>query len=64
MSTRSRIGVMMDDGTVKQVYCHWDGYVEEGVGNTQAPAGTYYYILHLNDPNYPEPLTGYLYLNK
>ncbi|WP_238990087.1 MULTISPECIES: gliding motility-associated C-terminal domain-containing protein [unclassified Flavobacterium] len=42
----------------------WDGYVEEGVGNTQAPAGTYYYILHLNDPNYPEPLTGYLYLNK
>jgi hypothetical protein len=33
MSTRSRIGVMMDDDTVKQVYCHWDGYVE-GVGFT------------------------------
>ena len=42
----------------------WDGYVEEGVGNTQAPAGTYYYILHLNDSNYPEPLTGYLFLKR
>jgi hypothetical protein len=33
MSTRSRIGVMLDDGSIKQVYCHWDGYVE-GVGLT------------------------------
>jgi len=33
MATRSRIGVMMDDNTIKQVYCHWDGYVE-GVGLT------------------------------
>ncbi|UGS20419.1 gliding motility-associated C-terminal domain-containing protein [Flavobacterium cyclinae] len=42
----------------------WDGYVEDGVGTTLAPDGTYYYILYLNDPNYPEPLTGYLYLNR
>lgn len=42
----------------------WDGYVEDGVGSTLAPAGTYYYILYLNDPNYPEPLTGYLYINR
>jgi len=33
MATRSRIGVMLDDGTVKQVYCHFDGYIE-GVGLT------------------------------
>ena len=33
MATRSRIGVMLDDGSVKQVYCHFDGYVE-GVGLT------------------------------
>ena len=33
MATRSRIGVMLDDGTIKQVYCHWDGYVG-GVGLT------------------------------
>jgi hypothetical protein len=31
MATRSRIGLKLDDGTIKQVYCHWDGYVE-GVG--------------------------------
>ena len=42
----------------------WNGYVEDGVGSTIAPAGTYYYILYLNDPNYKEPLTGYLYINR
>ena len=31
MATRSRIGVMLDDGTIKNSYCHWDGYVR-GVG--------------------------------
>jgi hypothetical protein len=33
MATRSRIGLKLDDGKIKQVYCHWDGYVE-GVGLT------------------------------
>lgn len=33
MATRSRIGLMLDDGSIKQAYCHWDGYVE-GVGLT------------------------------
>ena len=28
MATRSRIGLVLDDGTVKSVYCHWDGYPE------------------------------------
>ena len=42
----------------------WDGYIQDGVSSTIAPDGTYYYILYLNDPNYPEPLTGYLYINK
>ena len=42
----------------------WDGYVQDGISSTIAPDGTYYYILYLNDPNYPEPLTGYLYINK
>ena len=31
MATRSRIAVELNDGTVKSVYCHWDGY-PEGVG--------------------------------
>ena len=32
MATRSRIAVELNDGTVKSVYCHWDGY-PAGVGN-------------------------------
>jgi len=32
MATRSRIAVELDNGTVKSVYCHWDGY-PDGVGN-------------------------------
>ncbi|MGX7668377.1 T9SS type B sorting domain-containing protein [Flavobacterium pedocola] len=41
----------------------WDGYVKNGVGDNQAPDGTYFYVLKLNDPNYPDAMTGYLYLN-
>lgn len=26
MVTRSRIGMVKDDGTVESIYCHWDGY--------------------------------------
>lgn len=33
MATRSTIAMEFTDGTVKQVYCHWDGYLE-GVGKT------------------------------
>lgn len=33
MSTRSNIGLMLDDSTVKRVYCHYDGY-PDGVGQT------------------------------
>ena len=40
----------------------WDGTVPDGIGNQKAAAGTYYYILYLNDPDYPDPLTGFLYL--
>ncbi len=28
MATRSRIGIVNDDGTVSSIYCHWDGYPE------------------------------------
>jgi len=33
MATRSTIALRKSDGTVKQSYCHWDGYLE-GVGAT------------------------------
>jgi gliding motility-associated-like protein len=32
----------------------WDGKV----GGTLVPVGTYYYAIELNDPRFPEPLTG------
>lgn len=41
---------------------NWDGYIKEGLGSKNAPDGTYFYVLYLNDPDYPKPLTGYLYL--
>lgn len=41
----------------------WNGYVKDGVGSKNAPDGTYFYLLFLNDIDYPEPLKGYLYLN-
>ena len=33
MSTRSRIGLKLEDGTIKHSYCHFDGY-PHGVGHT------------------------------
>ena len=28
MGTRSRIGIQMEDGTIRSIYCHWDGYLD------------------------------------
>jgi hypothetical protein len=28
MATRSTIALVNSDGTVSQIYCHWDGYLE------------------------------------
>lgn len=44
----------------------WDGTAMKGVrimGNELAE-GTYYYILELNDPDYPDPMTGFVYLKR
>lgn len=32
MSTNSRIGKLLPDGRVRAITCHWDGYVQGGVG--------------------------------
>jgi len=34
MSTRSLIGLQREDGKLETVYCHWDGQVVGGVGET------------------------------
>lgn len=41
----------------------WNGYVKEGINLKKATDGTYFYLLFLNDKNYPKPLTGFLYIN-
>jgi gliding motility-associated-like protein len=58
----NRWGQLLWEGNQQNPY--WRGEVNNGVklyGKT-APAGTYYYLLHLNDTEYPEPLNGYLYI--
>lgn len=44
----------------------WDGFANTGalVDSSEIPAGTYYYVIELNDPDYPKPLVGYLYLTR
>jgi len=44
----------------------WDGMANKGIrgDNLAVPEGTYYYILNLNDKDYPEPITGWLYFRK
>lgn len=34
MSTNSLIGRKIADNKVEYIYCHWDGYIENGVGDT------------------------------
>jgi hypothetical protein len=34
MGTRSAIGYKLPNGKIRAKYCHWDGYVEDGVGQT------------------------------
>jgi gliding motility-associated-like protein len=45
---------------------NWDGVPNKGtrVDNSAVPEGTYYYLLNLNDNDYPEPITGWLYFRK
>jgi gliding motility-associated-like protein len=43
----------------------WDGIATEGLfftGNL-VPTGTYYYVLLLNDPEFPDPYIGFVYIN-
>ncbi|UPT69750.1 MAG: gliding motility-associated C-terminal domain-containing protein [Flavobacterium sp. JAD_PAG50586_2] len=41
---------------------NWDGYVKDGLSLKTAADGTYFYLLYLNDIDYPEPLKGFLYI--
>ena len=60
----NRWGVLLWKGTNNLDF--WRGEVntrKETFGN-EVPDGTYYYVLQLNDPDYPQPFVGYLYFTK
>ncbi len=44
----------------------WDGTIAIGptISSSLAPKGTYFYLLNLNDVDYPNPLVGWLYFTK
>lgn len=44
----------------------WDGYANSGFkfDNKKVPIGTYYYVIYLNDPDYLNPIIGWLYFGK
>lgn len=51
--------------TVHNLDGFWDGIATKGIlfrGNL-VPVGTYYYVLVLNDPKYPEAFIGWVYVN-
>jgi gliding motility-associated-like protein len=40
----------------------WNGKAQNGISSDKVPDGTYFYLLFLNDPDYPKPLSGYVFL--
>jgi gliding motility-associated-like protein len=63
MSIYNRWGNLIWTG--RHVDADWDGVAnvdKVGPDNKTAPTGTYYYVLELNDPDYPEPLVGWVYV--
>jgi len=44
----------------------WYGFSNEGnrISGDKLTEGTYYYILNLNDPEYPNVLTGFIHLTR
>ena len=64
LSIYNRWGLLLWEGNNDLDF--WKGEVNtrnESFGN-EVPDGTYYYVLNLNDPDYPEPFVGYLYFKK
>ena len=45
---------------------NWYGQSSKGIELNigDVPDGTYFYILDLNDADYPTPLTGFVYLTR
>lgn len=59
----SREGNLIYKGSNEEGF--WEGIPNTGLlyKEVLAPTGTYYYVLFLNDAQYPEPFTGFVYVN-
>ena len=65
LSIYNRWGALVWVGTHSRE--DWDGIATEakvGPDNNTVPVGTYYFVLELNDPDYPEPIVGWVYVTK
>ncbi len=59
----SREGNLIFEGTQEDGF--WDGIPNTGLlfDSTLVPVGTYFYVLYLNDEQYPDAFTGWVYIN-
>ncbi|TRW22985.1 T9SS type B sorting domain-containing protein [Flavobacterium zepuense] len=65
MSIYNRWGTLIWTGDHSKA--DWNGIADvEKVGSegTTVPAGTYYFVLELNDADYPQPIVGWVYVTK
>lgn len=64
LSIFNRWGTLIWEGNNNTI--DWDGTSNQGnvVSGGNLPEGTYYYVLNLNDPNFPEPIVGWVFLNR
>lgn len=58
----NRYGTLIFEGGYENP---WDGKSNRGINNVGdlLPVATYYYVIDLKDENYPDKLTGWVYLN-
>ena len=60
----NRWGILLWTGN--QNLPDWDGTTDNSatIGSNTVPDGTYFYVLHLNDVDFPKPLTGFVYFTR
>ena len=56
----NRWGQVLYEANSYNMSTAWDGKYE----NKDVPVGTYYYTIELNDPRFPDPITGPLTINR
>ncbi|MFD2601398.1 T9SS type B sorting domain-containing protein [Flavobacterium suzhouense] len=65
MSIYNRWGTLIWTGNHNTA--DWDGIADVskiGSEGTEVPVGTYYFVLELNDPDFPEPIVDWVYVTK